>query len=271
LVTAAIDKYVTVTVQPGNRIDTSPQHPYATAAGWSSRDLVTIESDLLPGSGLGGSSCLMTALLRARHSDLPVHELAMAAYHAERFGQIAAPIGYQDGFAAAFGGCIALEIDHAGRVATWPVALPADFERRLVLMNTGVQRPAADVLRKQEAATSTSLVSREAMESIANLGHEIYADIRDNQGQNFGPMLDRHWKYKRAVASVMSNPAIDAWYDLALDHGATGGKLIGAGSSGFFLFVVPPDRRYHFVDTMTAAGLTELPFQFTDQGARIIK
>ena len=271
LVTATIDQYVTVEIQPDNRIDTSPQHPYATAAGWGSRDLVLIESSVAPGSGLGGSSSLMVALLRARYPDLPVHELAMAAYHAERFGQIEAPVGYQDAFAAAFGGVLAMEIDNVGRVSTWHVALPPKFRDHLLLMATGIQRPSSDVLRKQEAATITSIVSRKAMESIAQLGHEIYADIRDNQGCEFGPLLDRHWQYKRAVASSMSSPVIDAWYDLAKGHGASGAKLIGAGGSGgYLLFVVEPSNRQHLVDTMIEAGLTEMPFKFTDKGAEII-
>jgi D-glycero-alpha-D-manno-heptose-7-phosphate kinase len=163
-----------------------------------------------------------------------------------------------------------MEIDHQGRVRTWPVTLPPDFHGRLLLMATGIQRPAADVLRKQAAETSTKLVCREAMQQIAQLGHAIYHDLRDNAGRRFGELTDLHWSYKRATTSAISNPVIDAWYDLAREHGAEGAKLIGAGGGGFFLFVVPPDRRYHLVETMTAAGLTELPFRFTDQGARII-
>lgn len=277
LVTAAIDKYVTVTATLNAASgcftpdDAEAKYHYAYAAGWSPTTALDVKSDIPPGSGLGGSSSLMVALLRARHPNLPVHELAMAAYHAEAFGPIGAPVGYQDAFAAAFGGTIALEIDAYGRVATWPVTLPADFEGRLLLMATGIQRPAADVLRRQAAATSTSLVSRAAMEKIAALGHEIYHDLRDNEGRRFGELTDLHWSYKRATTSAISNPAIDAWYGLAKENGAEGGKLVGAGAGGYLLFVVPPDRRYHLVETMTAAGLTELPFQFTDQGARIIK
>jgi len=270
LVSVAIDQYLTVTIQPGNRIDAAPQLRYATAAGWGRHDLVEIDSMVQSGSGLGGSGSLMVALLRARHPDLQASELAAAAYNLERFS-LSQPTGIQDAYIAAYGGCLAMEIDTYGRVATWPVTLPADFESRLLLMATGIQRPAADVLRKQAAATCTSLVSREAMERIAGLGHEIYHDLRDNAGRRFGELTDLHWQYKRATTSAISNPAIDAWYDLAREHGAEGGKIAGAGSGGYFLFVVPPSARYHLVDTMTAAGLTELPFQFTDQGARIIQ
>lgn len=270
LVTAAIDKYVTVTIQPGAKNVPMPQNRYAFAAGWQWDNLVAIDSTVPPGSGLGGSSALMVAMLRARHPELPVHELAMAAYCLERY-HLDEPVGYQDAFAAAYGGTIALEINQTGDVATWPVTLPADFHARLLLMSTGIQRPAADVLRQQAAETCTKLVSREAMQQIAGLGHEIYHDLRDHGGRRYGELVDLHWQYKRATTAAISNPAIDAWYDLAREHGAEGGKVIGAGGGGFFLFVVPPASRYHLVDTMTSAGLTELPFQFTDQGARIIQ
>lgn len=270
LVTATIDKFLTVTVQPDNRLDTGPQNHYALAAGWGRHDLVTVESEIPEGSGLGGSGAFMVALLRTRHPALQPHELAMAAYHAERY-TLGQPVGYQDAFAAAFGGCQALDIDTRGRVETRPVTLPPDFQDRLVLMATGIQRPAADVLRQQARATTTRLVCREAMEQIATLGHRIYEDLRDNAGRRYGELTDLHWQYKRATCPAVTSPVVDAWYDLAREHGASGGKLCGAGFGGHFLFVVEPADRYHLLETMTTAGLTELAFRFTDEGARIIE
>lgn len=269
LVTAAIDKYLTITVTSGNRLNTIPQNRYATAAGWNDMDLMTIESDVPEGSGLGGSSSLMVALLRAKYPDIQPHELAMAAYHLERFF-LCEPVGYQDGFAAAFGGCIAMNIDTIGQVTTFPVLLPPDFHSRLLLMATDIQRPAADVLRKQAAEVCTKLVSREAMNHIAQLGHIIYEDLRNNQGKRYGELCDLHWQYKRATTGAVTSPAIDAWYDLARENGASGGKCVGAGGGGFLLFVVEPPYRPHLVETMTAAGLTETSFQFVNHGARVI-
>jgi D-glycero-alpha-D-manno-heptose-7-phosphate kinase len=96
LVTAAIDQYVTVRVGPDfcrpAISDSSAALRYATAAGIEG-GIIEVEPDVPPGSGLGGSSSLMVALLRARHPDLPVHELAMAAYHAERYGRLNQPVG----------------------------------------------------------------------------------------------------------------------------------------------------------------------------------
>ena len=269
LVTADIDKYLTVTVTSGNRLNTIPQNRYATAAGWSDMDLVAIESDVPEGSGLGGSSSLMVALLRAKYPDIQPHELAMAAYHLERFF-LCEPVGYQDAFAAAFGGCIALDIDTMGRAITFPVRLPPDFHSRLLLMATGIQRSAADVLRKQASEVCTKLVSREAMDQIAQLGHIIYEDLRNNQGKRYGELCDQHWQFKQATTGAVTNSAIDAWYELARKNGASGGKCIGAGGGGFLLFVVEPPDRQHLVETMTTVGLIETPFQFIDHGARVI-
>lgn len=164
-----------------------------------------------------------------------------------------------------------MEIDTHGRVNTWPVTLPPDFNDRLLLMATGIQRPAADVLNKQAEAICTKLVSREAMDQIARLGCEIYEDLQDNGGCNYGSLTDLHWQFKRATTGVVTNPQIDAWYTLARVHGASGGKCIGAGGGGYLLFVVEPSDRRHLVETMTTAGLTETPFQFTNEGARIIQ
>lgn len=270
LLSVTIDQYLTVTVEPGNRLDTTPPHPYAIAAGWSSRDLMTVESPVPPGSGLGGSGSLMVALLRARHPDLQASELAAAAYNIEHY-TLNIPTGIQDSHIAAYGGCLAMEIDTYGRVRTWPVTLPADFNARLLLMATGIHRPAADVLHKQAAEVCTKLVSREAMLQIANLGHTIYEDLRDNGGRNYGPLVDQHWQYKRATTGAVTNQQIDAWYDFARANGASGGKVIGAGGGGYLLFVVEPPDRQHLVETMTAAGLVETPFQFTNEGARIVQ
>jgi D-glycero-alpha-D-manno-heptose-7-phosphate kinase len=270
LVSVTINQYLTVTVQPDNRMETGPQHDYALAAGWTRRDLLGIASDIPACSGLGGSSSLMVALLRARHPDLQAHELAMAAYHLEHYA-LGVPCGYQDAFAAAFGGCQALEIDTKGRVSTWPVTLPADFQNRLLLMATGIQRPSADVLARQATSTATSLVCREAMQQIADLGRRIYRDLQDNAGRRYGELTACHWEFKRATCPAISSPVVDAWYDLARANGATGGKLVGAGQGGYLLFVVEPQDRYHLLETMTAAGLAELPFRFTDQRARIIE
>lgn len=271
LLAATIDKYLTVKTQTVEYEWTElQQHPYATAAGFSKSDLIEIQSDVPPGSGLGSSSALMVALLRAKHPTLPPHELAMAAYDLERY-HLGHPVGYQDGFAAAFGGCIALEIDTAGRVLTWTVDLPADFRDRLVLMATGIQRSAADVLQKQARDISTKLVCREAMEEIANLGRAIYDDIRYNKGKRYGELTDSHWQVKKVTTDVITNPVIDAWYDLARKSGASGGKCIGAGGGGYMLFVIDPSDRERFIGVMEAAGMKYTPFQFVDHGVEVIK
>jgi D-glycero-alpha-D-manno-heptose-7-phosphate kinase len=212
----------------------------------------------------------MAALLRARHPDLQAHELATAAYNIERY-TLNIPTGIQDSHIAAYGGCLAMEIDRQGRVRTWPVMLPSDLHSRLLLMATGIQRPAADVLRRQSTETSTNLVSRSAMQKIADLGYEIYHDLRGNAGRRFGELTLAHWRAKRATEPGISTPQIDQWIDEGLGLGAEGAKLCGAGAGGYLLFVVPPERREILVTTMANQGLVEMPFRFTPDRAEIIQ
>jgi len=269
VVTATISLSLTVKVEIGNRLNTCPQLRYAKAAGWGDYDLVQIESDVPSGSGLGGSGSLMVALLKARYHDMTKYELAQAAYSLERYS-LHNPIGYQDCYAAAYGGSMALTIDEGGHVRVDPVWLPARFGATLLLMGTGIQREAGQVLGEQ-AACILSGGSAGLMEEIAAIGREIYQDLLENEGRRFGELTDLHWQKKRATTRMMSNPAIDAWYALAREKGASGAKVCGAGGGGYFLFVVEPPNRQNLVETMTAAGLVETPFQFTNEGARIVQ
>ena len=268
---ACIDKYLTVAVQPNNRmvLPNNPQHPYALAAGWTERDFVKITSDVPSGSGMGGSGALMVGLLKARWPELQGYELAQAAYNIERY-TLGKPIGYQDAVVAAYGGCVLMEIDTEGRLRVQPFDLPCDFADRLLLMHTGIQRDAGAVLVQQARELSTRLVSHEAMRTIQRLGHDIYEDLFLNDGRRFGEFTRKHWEYKRATCEAVTTPQIDAWVELALTHGAEGIKNSGAGGGGYLLVVCQPADRLQLIDILTGAGLTHTPFRFVDSGVEVL-
>lgn len=271
MMTAAIDKYVTVKVgncRDGICAENADLFPRIRAAGHRS-GMFDVRSEVPPGSGLGGSSALLVALLKARWPELDDYELAMAAYNIERYS-LGEPAGLQDAFIASFGGCLQLEIDQAGRVAATPFRLPSDFADRLILMHTGIQRSAGEVLEKQVRDVSTKLCCRAAMEKIAGLAWEIYRDLQINGGKRFGELTEEHWQYKRASSPAVTTPQIDAWHDLALANGATGGKCCGAGAGGFLLLVTEPSKRGELVRVMTDAGLVEMPFGFSETGAEVV-
>jgi D-glycero-alpha-D-manno-heptose-7-phosphate kinase len=84
----------------------------------------------------------------------------------------------------------------------------------------------------------------------------------------FGQALNEAWQFKRQFSAKISNSRLDAIYDDALSHGAIGGKLLGAGGGGFFVFYVPPFQKHELIDSLQAAGLRVCPFRFEQEGLR---
>lgn len=271
VVSACVDKCLTVTVEPGGRAggrDTGrPPHSYALAAGWTDRDLVTIASDVPPGSGLGGSGALMVALLKARCPDLSPYELAMAAYNLERYA-LCQPCGYQDHVIAAYGGCVAMQVELGGQLSVTGVTLPEDLAGRLALFSTDIHRDAGRVLGDQAAAILSESERMERMRAIHRLGIATYNDLLAG-GRNVGAWCHEHWLAKTRTTGATSTSQIDQWYALARANGAEGGKCIGAGAGGYLLFVIDPVDREPFIGVMEGAGLKHTPFQFVDHGAEV--
>lgn len=276
VVSAAIDKYLTVQVWTCTQgvcscIGRGPAVAlgYCRAAGLHPNQRASVTSDLPGRSGLGGSGALMVGLLLAQHPDLPRPELAAAAYNLERYA-VGAACGIQDHYIASLGHCVTMKISRDGNVTHWHNELPLGFQKTLLLMATGIQRDADAVLAKQADGIGSNLVCRTSMERLHRLGREIYDDLCDYGGRDYGPLTDWHWQFKKATSPATTTPQIDQWYELAKANGATGGKVVGAGGGGFMLFVVPPERREHLVATMTAAGLKETPFKFVHDRAEVV-
>ena len=281
VVSAAIDKYLTVEITPRGRLGgmviddaghfrPSPPHPYATAAGWPKDTLVDIASDIPSGSGLGGSGALIVALLLARYPELDANraELAQAAYNLERY-TLGKSCGLQDHWVAALG-TVALDVDRDATVTSYPTFLPDGFASRLVLLHTGLQHDASQVLARQAESVRSQHDAEKAMQVIERIGYEIWRDLQTG-GKRFGELTLAHWRAKRATEPSITTPQIDQWIEQGLALGAEGAKLCGAGAGGYLLFVVPPDRREVLVSEMVNKGLVEMPFRFTEDRAEIIQ
>lgn len=280
VVSATIDKYLLLTVEPGMRqpgavgvsddgqlFDNRP-HPYALAAGWPESARFGLTSDVPPGSGLGGSGALMVALLKARCPDLSPYELAMAAYNIERYA-LGQPCGYQDHVVAAYGGCVAMQIERDGRVSAGRAMLPVGFVNRLALFATDIHRDAGRVLGNQTVAILRETERMKRMQAIHRIGFATYDDLMAG-GRNFGVLCHEHWLAKTRTTGAISTSQIDQWYMLAREHGAEGGKCIGAGAGGYMLFVIDPAERERFVGVMEDSGLVHTPFQFVEHGAEVM-
>jgi D-glycero-alpha-D-manno-heptose-7-phosphate kinase len=238
-------------------------------------DLFTA-SEVPPGTGLGSSSAMACALVRALshlgRTTLTKTQVAEIACELE-IEYLCMPIGRQDQYASAIGGLNTIEFTCDGVTVT-PIDLPSDvmnaLSRRLLLFSTGSSRDSASILGKQRAATTTDQSVIDSLHRIKDLAHAIHERLLAHDLDGFGQLLDRGWQEKKQLSSSISSSAIDGWYDTARTVGALGGKIAGAGGGGFMLLYVPPSRTRHVRQALAAAGLNELTFDFDTAGAQIL-
>lgn len=227
----------------------------------------------LPGrTGLGSSSSFTVGLLNALHAFRGVSATPETLAHEaivverERVGDVG---GHQDQYAAAYGGLHRFEFT-AGGVRVRPITLADDRRRtlgdRLLLFFLGTESSAQEVLREQQARIARNQPALRELHAQVDEAERILAGCEDLDA--FGRLLHEAWRHKRSLSSGITNPTIDAAYDAALAAGASGGKLLGAGGRGFFLVYAAPSA--HSAVRTALTGLTEIPFQFGDEGSRII-
>jgi D-glycero-alpha-D-manno-heptose-7-phosphate kinase len=239
-------------------------------------EIVSI-ADIPAGTGLGSSSCYMVGLLNGLHALMQRQatpwQLAEEACHIE-LEVLKKPIGKQDQYMAAFGGLTTLEIGKDGVVRAMPLKLSVDLvealESNLLLFFTGETRNATEILKQQDRGTKErdkTVVS--SLTEIKDIGVEIRDSIMRGNLRRFGELLDIHWQSKKRLSSGITNPQIDAWYELARYHGAIGGKISGAGGGGF-LMVYCEDRKAELKEAMRRAGLRELHFRLEFEGSKVV-
>ena len=292
LVAAAIDKYVFVTVTrpftPGIYLKYSAlehvadieqiDHPIIRAAlelhepGAKQIEITTL-ADIPAGTGLGSSGSFTTALLKALYAHqrklLQPEQLAELAcqLEIERLGE---PVGKQDQYIAAYGGLTCFLFHRDGRVTAEPLRLSNDtmfdLEDNLLLFFTGFTRRGAEILRDQDQARSPEMLSN--LHRVKELGYRSREALEEGRLARFGELMHEHWEYKKRRSGRMSNERIDAWYELAVDNGAIGGKLVGAGGGGFLMFYAGDRNRLRRV--MAHAGLQEVRFKFDFEGTKQI-
>lgn len=234
-------------------------------------------SDVPPGSGLGGSGAFLVALLAALHAhrgvEAPPRRLAEEACAIE-IDRIREPVGRQDPYVAAFGGAVAMTFGADGAVDVAPLATPGDvlgaLGARLLLVHTGLTRPAGAVLRAQVSALDADPAAMRAMQHISALGHEVHRLLLAGDIDAYGDLLHDHWCRKRATSASVSSPALDALYEEAQQAGAVGGKLLGAGGGGFFLVQARRDARDGLAAALAARGRRVIPVRFDAVGACIL-
>ena len=233
---------------------------------------VVYEADLPARSGLGTSSSFAVGLLNAfyalkgKYADKK--KLADDAIYLERV-LCNESGGIQDQIAASFGGFNRIDFDADGyRVR--PVKISKErkeqLNKNLMLFFTGFSRFSSDIADNQKAATKDKTAQLNEMKELVDESEKILTSKTDLA--EFGKLLDYTWKLKRGITKAISNDSIDALYKKAIDEGAVGGKLLGAGGGGFMLFYVEEDKQEKVKEALKQ--LLYVPFEFETGGTRIM-
>lgn len=296
VVSAAINKYVYILLNPRfedsirvsysktefSRRPEEVEHPVVREAlkfmGIRSHLEIVSVADLPANTGLGSSCSFTVGLLNALHAmkreHVPLDELAEEACYIEmeRLGE---PIGKQDQYIAALGGITCLEIDREGGVRTTSLDLPEEvvqeLENNTLLFYTGIQRRASEVLSHQSRAAAQGdprVVS--ALQAIKEIGREVADALRRGDLDRFGRLLDQHWQVKKTLSQRVSSEQIDRWYEMAKANGALGGKVMGAGGGGFFMFYCPNGQKSRLREALVAEGLREVRMGIDFEGSKVL-
>ncbi|MCX7840640.1 MAG: GHMP kinase [Anaerolineae bacterium] len=236
-----------------------------------------LASEIPPGTGLGSSSTVAVAIIKAvttaRGLMLSKQQIAELACHIE-IEKLGEPIGKQDQYAAAFGGLNLIQFSRDG-VTVEPIRIAPEtrreLERNILLFFTGATREASSILRAQkQASEQNDACVIEALHAVKEMAFEAKTYLERGDLAQFGTMLDRAWQNKKKFARGVSNALIDECYDLALQHGARGGKVTGAGGGGFLMLYCEPPHQAAVTRTLESKGLRRMDFRFESEGARVL-
>ncbi len=226
------------------------------------------------GSGLGSSSSYTVALLHAlyayKNQFVSKTTLAKQAcvIEIERCGE---PIGKQDQYAAAVGGLNLIRFHPDESVSVDPVicqpAILDKFEASMLVFFTGRTRSASEILARQSEALKQA--DRKAlMRRMVALAYEMKQELESGSVSNIGELLHENWVLKKQISNGISDAQIDNWYQIGLNHGAEGGKLLGAGNGGFMMFFAPVDK--HEAIRRALSDLQPVRFHFDRNGSQIV-
>ena len=239
-------------------------------------DLFTA-SEIPPGSGLGSSGAVTVNMVRLcsqlKNETLTQHQLAEDAYFIQR-EILNLPIGKQDEYAAAYGGLNLIEFSEKD-VSVIPISIDSEvkrcLEKNLLLFFTGRTRQASTILQRQEKSIkSNDNLVIEAMIKVKENAYQIKEALEAGDLECFGKLLDKAWNYKKKMSPGITNKFLEKIYDLAIQNGALGGKITGAGGGGYFMFYCKEDRQNNLRRALENEKLRFLDFKFSDKGATIL-
>lgn len=232
-----------------------------------------LHSDFPMNSGLGGSAVVSAAVLgcfnQFRQDRWDMHEIAELAFQAERL-YLGVAGGWQDQYATVFGGFNFMEFRMDQNIVH-PLRIHPDIllelEESLILCDTGTSHDSGDIHQDQRQHMQREDI-RKKVQSNVELTYRMRNHLLRGRLLQFGQSLHEAWELKRQFSGKISNSRLDKIYQGAREHGAVGGKLLGAGGGGFFLFYVSPFRKYDLILNLESVGLSVRPFRFEQDGLR---
>jgi D-glycero-alpha-D-manno-heptose-7-phosphate kinase len=239
-------------------------------------DLFTA-SEIPPGSGLGSSGAVTVNMVRLcsklKNETMTQRQIAEDAFFIQR--QILnLPIGKQDEYAAAYGGLNFIVFSEK-EVSVNPIQIDPDtkksLEKNLLLFFTKKTRQASTILQRQEDSIKgkdTSII--EAMIEVKNNAYSIKEALERGDLERFGRLLDEAWNSKKKMSPDISNHYLDNIYEIAMQNGALGGKIAGAGGGGYFMFYCEEEKQDDLRNAMEAEKLGFLDFNFSEKGVTIL-
>ena len=293
LIAAAINKYVFVSVMnpfsEGYILKYSEyenvknindiKHPIIRESlklGFKENLEITTLADLPSGTGLGSSGTFTTALLKALYANsgknLNQDDLAELACEIE-INKLKEPIGKQDQYIASYGGISSFRFNKDDSVDVESLNISDDtlydLEDNLMLFFTGFSRSASKILQDQK--TKSDKNNEEMLNNLHNvkkLGYESKNALESGDTKIFGEIMHEHWENKKKRSGGMSNPKINEWYEIAMQNGAIGGKLVGAGGGGFLMFMAKDRNKLR--KSLVNAGMEEVRFSFDFEGTKTL-
>jgi D-glycero-alpha-D-manno-heptose-7-phosphate kinase len=236
-----------------------------------------VASEVPPGTGLGSSSAAAVTMVRAISTmveqPMTKQQVAEVASYIE-IGKMGMPIGKQDQYASAFGGLNKITFTSEG-VTVEPVKIDPEVRntlgQRLMLFFTGSSRESTSILKHQRKSTQDRDESViQALHNIKQVAIDVQSCLERGDLDEFARLLDYSWQEKRRLAPGLSTSFIDELYTLALEKGASAGKITGAGGGGFLMLYCPEKAQDAVTVALEERGLKRMNFHFDQQGATVL-
>lgn len=232
-------------------------------------------ADIPSGTGLGSSSAFTSGLITLcnAYTGRYMNPENIASYACDiEINKLGEPIGKQDQYACAVGGLNFINFNQDDTVSMEKILLSSQkmkkLEDNLLMFYLGTTRSASSILAEQKNNTITNQQKVQNLHKMVKLSQDLRLELLNGNVDSMGKILHQGWMYKKELASQISNEKIDYYYNLAMKNGASGGKLLGAGGSGFLLFYVPNEKHENVRKVLK--DLEELKFGFDNEGTKVI-